>query len=213
MMTIALMAVLLAGAPRSAPLDESTARAPLTVLIYDGFGVSKDDISAARAEADAILRHAGIAPVWFHCGRPEREQQDSGDRCKAGVAFDGIVVRLRRSSRLDVGNLSTLGEAQIDTRARTGSIATVFADRVAITSDRAGANNRGVLGRVIAHEIGHLLIGTKHHSTKGLMRARWTDVELRRSLGLEWRFSPSEARCMRAGIARRSERAGDRGVE
>ena len=210
-MAIALVAMLLAGAPVS--LDKSSARVPLTVLIYDGFGVSRDDISAARAEADAILRHAGIAPVWFHCGPPEREQQNSGDRCKAGVAFDGIIVRLRRSSRLDEANLSTLGEAQIDTRARRGSIATVFADRVAITSDRAGANARGVLGRVIAHEIGHLLIGTTHHSRTGLMRARWTDVELRRSIGVEWRFSRSEARRMRAGIARRSERAVDRRVE
>jgi hypothetical protein len=82
----------------------------------------------------------------------------------------------------------------------------VFADRVTRTSNRAGANARGVLGRVIAHEIGHLLIGTSHHSRKGLMRAVWTDLELRRSIGLEWRFSASEARSMRAGIARRSAR-------
>jgi hypothetical protein len=213
MMAITLMAMLLAGAPVWASLDGSTARVPLTVLIYDGFGVTVDDISAARAEADAIFRVAGIAPIWFHCGLVESKRQDPSDRCKTGVGSDGIIVRLRRSSRLGESYRLALGEAQIDTQAHTGSIATVFADRVAITSDRAGANARGVLGRVIAHEIGHLLIGTNQHSTHGLMRAAWTDLELRRSIGLDWQFSASEARCMRVEIARRSELAGEPGVE
>jgi hypothetical protein len=213
MKAIALMAMLLAGAPVWASLDESTARVPLAVLIYDGFGVTADDIIAARAEADAIFRKAGIAPVWFDCGLVEARWQDPTDRCKSGIGSDGIIVRLRRSTRLDESYRLALGEAQIDTLAHTGSIATVYADRVAITSDRAGANARGVLGRVIAHEIGHLLIGTNQHSTNGLMRAVWTDLELRRAIGLEWQFSRSEARCMRAEIARRQERAGEPGVE
>jgi hypothetical protein len=208
MIAIALMTMLQAGAPVWASPDESTARVPLTVLIYDDFGVSVDDISAARAEADAIFRGAGIAPVWFHCGLVESKWQDRSDRCKSGIGSDGIIVRLRRSSRLGESYRLALGEAQIDTQAHTGSIATVFADRVASTSDRAGANARGVMGRVIAHEIGHLLIGTNQHSTNGLMRANWTDLELRRPIGLEWHFSASEARCMRAEIARRSRARG-----
>lgn len=213
MKAIALMAMLLAGAPVWASPGESTARVPMTVLLYDGFGVTVDDISAARAEADAIFRAAGIAPIWFHCGLVERKWQDPSDRCTSGAGSDGIIVRLRRSSRLGESYRLALGEAQIDIQAHKGLVATVFADRVAITSDRAGANASGVLGRVIAHEIGHLLIGTNQHSTHGLMRAVWTDLELRRSIGLEWQFSASEARCMRAEIARQSERAGEPGVE
>ena len=213
MMAIALMAMLLAGTPGWPPLNESTARVPLTVLIDDGFGVGADDLGAARAEADAIFRAAGIAPVWLHCGLVKGKRQDPSDRCTSGAGSDGIIVRLRRSSRLGESYRLALGEAMIDSQTHTGSIATVFADCVASTSDRAGANARGVLGRVIAHEIGHLLIGTNHHSTRGLMRAVWTDLELRRSIGLEWRFSASEARYMRAGIARRSQRAGEPGVD
>jgi len=213
MMAIALMAMLLAGTPVWPPLNETTARVPLTVLIDDGFGVGADDLGAARAEADAIFRAAGIAPVWLHCGLVKGKRQDPSDRCTSGAGSDGIIVRLRRSSRLGESYRLALGEAQIDIQAHKGLVATVFADRVAITSDRAGANASGVLGRVIAHEIGHLLIGTNQHSLHGLMRAVWTDFELRRSIGLEWQFSASEARCMRAEIARQSERAGEPGVE
>ena len=213
MMAIALMAMLLAGTPGWPPLNESTARVPLTVLIDDGFGVGADDLGAARAEADAIFRAAGIAPVWLHCGLVKGKRQDPSDRCTSGAGSDGIIVRLRRSSRLGESYRLALGEAQIDIQAHKGLVATVFADRVAITSDRAGANASGVLGRVIAHEIGHLLIGTNHHSTNGLMRAVWSDLELRRPIGNEWHFSASEARCMRAEIARRSERVGEPGDE
>ena len=213
MMAIALMAMQLAGALVWASLDESTPRVPVTVWIDDSFGVSADDIKAARAEAEAIFRQAGIAPVWFHCGLADGKWPDSSDRCKSGVGPDGITVRLRRSSGLGESKRLPLGAAQVDTQAHTGSIATVFADRVASTSNRAGANARDVLGRVIAHEVGHLLIGTNHHATHGLMRANWTDLELRRSIGLEWRFSASEARCMRAGIVQRSERADEPGLE
>lgn len=211
MMAIALIALLLAGAPEWVSMDESTARVPVTVWIYDGFGVTVDDITAARDEADVILRKAGIAPVWFHCGLVEGKWQGPNDRCKSGIGPDAIFVRLLRSSRLGENNRVPLGEAQVDTQTHTGWIATVFADRVASTSNRAGANARSVLGRVIAHEIGHLLIGTNHHSAKVLMRAAWTDLELRRSIGLEWRFSATEARSMRAAIARRSQRAGEPG--
>jgi len=203
-MAIALIAML-AGAPAWASLDESTARVPVTVWIYDGFGVTVDDITAARAEADAIFWKAGIAPVWFHCGLVDGKWPRPNDRCKSGAGAGDIFVRLLRSTRPGEQNHLPLGEAQVDTETHMGWIATVFADRVAGTSNRAGADARGVLGRVIAHEIGHLLIGTSHHSTKGLMRANWTDLELRRPIGLEWRFSASEARCMRAGIARRSQ--------
>jgi hypothetical protein len=212
-MAIALMAMLLGSAPVWASMHESTARVPVTVWIYDGFGVSDDDLTAARAAADTILREAGIAPVWFNCALVEGKWWGSSDRCKSGVGPDEIIVRLLRSSRLDTeSNRVPLGEARVDLQTHTGSIATVFADRVASTSERAGANARGVLGRVIAHEVGHLLMGTNHHSMNGLMRAVWTDLELRRAIGLEWHFSASEARCMRAGIVQRSDRAGEHGM-
>jgi hypothetical protein len=207
---IALVALLLGGGSgRAASLKERTGKALVTVRIYDGFGLPVDDITAARAEADRILREAGIEPVWLHCSAVAEQWRGSRARCEMGVGPDEIVVRLLRSSPPDsASGRVPLGEALIDREAHTGSLATVFADRVATTSDRAGANPRGVLGRVIAHEIGHLLLGSNQHAAHGVMRAIWTDLELRRALGLEWHFSASEARRMHAGIVERAERAG-----
>src|SRR6185436_11154646 len=112
MKAVALMAMLLASAPAWASLDPSTSGVPVRVWISDSFGVSDDDIVAARAEADAIFREAGIEPVWFYCGLVDGTWQDSSDRCRSGVEPDGIFVRLVRSSGFGESNRVPLGEAQ-----------------------------------------------------------------------------------------------------
>ena len=58
-----------------------------------------------------------------------------------------------------------------------------------------------ILGCVIADELGHVLLGPNSHSSKGVMTARWTDVELQR-IG-HWsilRFLPSEKQRLRAYV-------------
>ena len=37
-----------------------------------------------------------------------------------------------------------------------------------------------VLGYVLTHEIGHLLLGSNSHSVSGIMSPHWNDEELRR---------------------------------
>lgn len=58
-------------------------------------------------------------------------------------------------------------------------------------------------GRAIAHELGHILLGTAKHSALGLMRAKWTEHELRRGLPIDWMFSRDERQAMRGGLSAR----------
>lgn len=86
-------------------------------------------------------------------------------------------------------------------RARGPYLATVYADLVTGVARGAGIDARELLGRAIAHEIGHLLLGTNQHASAGLMRAVWSRVELRRDKATDWHFLDSEAGSMRAAIA------------
>jgi len=52
-----------------------------------------------------------------------------------------------------------------------GVIADVYADRVRELA--GGREAEVVLGRVITHELGHLLLGKNAHSAAGIMRAGW----------------------------------------
>ena len=58
-----------------------------------------------------------------------------------------------------------------------------------------------VLGCVITHELGHLLLGTPAHSAAGVMKARWGVEELQRALMSQLHFLPEEARLMSSETA------------
>jgi hypothetical protein len=82
----------------------------------------------------------------------------------------------------------SLGCAVIDLRTGAGTLATIYGDRVSLVAARTGVVEATLLGRAIAHEIGHLLLGTPQHAASGLMRAQWSDRELRNNLAADWTF-------------------------
>jgi hypothetical protein len=88
-----------------------------------------------------------------------------------------------------------------------GVLATVFLDLVEPVARRNGADVNEVLGRAIAHEIGHLLLGTSSHSAAGLMRAIWTDRELGRNDPRDWLFGTGEGALLRAARLRAASQA------
>jgi hypothetical protein len=67
-----------------------------------------------------------------------------------------------------------------------------------------------LLGHLMAHEIGHLLLGAGNHSPTGLMRARWQQQELelirRRTLA----FTSGQAESIRAQTQERALATGQR---
>jgi hypothetical protein len=58
-----------------------------------------------------------------------------------------------------------------------------------------------VLGHAIAHEIGHLLLGSNAHSPVGIMQAKWGPEELRRANRGDLLFGAKEAELIRAHVA------------
>ena len=58
-----------------------------------------------------------------------------------------------------------------------------------------------MLGRVIAHEIGHALLGPEH-SSQGIMQARWGDEQLLRAAS-ELVFTPDQEKALRLEVKAR----------
>jgi hypothetical protein len=54
-----------------------------------------------------------------------------------------------------------------------------------------------LLGHAIAHELGHLFLGTNSHSPTGLMRARWQSDDLANASRGALNFSSVESQQMR----------------
>jgi hypothetical protein len=103
-----------------------------------------------------------------------------------------------------------LGQALIDSRTHTGVLATVFIDRTGRLAHDLGIDRRTLLGRAIAHELAHLLLGTSTHGA-GLMRETWSHSELQGTRRSDWHLDPLDVAAIRDRLARnvgRSKRTG-----
>jgi hypothetical protein len=159
------------------------------------------DLETARAYVETAFRQTGIVLEWLDCnGGPARSH------CAAPPQADELVVRILAARETGQGSLVVLGKSLVDGHSRSGTFATVYADRVAALARRANIEAAPVLGRAIAHEVGHLLLGTSRHGRRGLMREVWSAVELRRNQGDDWVFLEHEAAAIRAAVATRQVR-------
>jgi hypothetical protein len=78
-----------------------------------------------------------------------------------------------------------------------GRIAYVLFDRVMKAARAARSGVTDILGVVMAHEIGHLMLPDGSHSDSGLMRADWKTKELHRPLPPAFKFTIPQGEAIR----------------
>ena len=197
--------LVLAVAP---PVVAGSSEPIVTVRTYNYARVAADGLANARVTADGIFKDAGVSLVWADCRVPQR---DVGDRCIAPLDRGrNLILRL-----MEVGvggpapgtRILALGTSMVDHERRGGVMMTVDPLTIHAIASTVQTDVWTVLGRAIAHEIGHLLLGTAEHPTTGLMRARWSHDELSGIRPAHWRFSPGEAAQMRRGLAMKAPSA------
>jgi len=128
------------------------------------------ELSLARQEASRIFEEAGIRLEW---STDKPKDGESGPQV-VGVRFVSVTPAAYRDRQHAQALAAALpystGPASI----------TVFGDRVlplmSIYTRRAAGQ---VLGHILAHEIGHMLEAEARHSPTGLMKARWSEEDLR----------------------------------
>ena len=83
------------------------------------------------------------------------------------------------------------------------SIAAVYFHR-AIELEKEGLILRStILGGMMAHEIGHLLLEESRHSKDGIMRAAWGDEELKMLARGRMSFTATQTARLASTVARR----------
>lgn len=202
-LAVAMCAILLATDTTIAGVQDGAAddrpRLPITLRIHDSAG-SQLDLQRARNSVEASFHGTGIAIEWAYCdgglGAPRT--------CRAPLGPLDLVVRILPASEPVDGRFTVLGVSLVGPEG--GRLSTVYGDRVLTLARRASVEPGPVLGRAIAHEVGHLLLGTSGHAATGLMREAWKQVELQRNRQDDWLFSEEEVTAMRAGVAMRLAR-------
>jgi hypothetical protein len=185
--------------------DGSATARPLAstvvVRVFDNFGVAPAELAHALDEARGIFLHADVDIIWRNCsGGPEPRPSACGEV----PAPNELLVRLVASPTPAASpQRVSLGSSLLDLEGAHGVLGTVFPDRVQLIAHVAGVDGATVLGRVVAHEAGHLLLGAATHAERGLMRGFWSPQSLQHGTPDDWRFSTSESASMRNGLLAR----------
>jgi hypothetical protein len=189
----------------SPPLAASpTPDAAVAIRTYNYAHVTPEQLTASRSAANRIFEGAGISLQWIDCRVSEL---DSGLACTEQLR-DGREFVLRLMERAphretETNRVVALGTSILDRDARGGALITIDLHPVRSIAKSAATDPAVLLGRAVAHELGHLLLGRSDHSRAGLMRAFWSQDELRGMRPADWRFSPNEALHMRQGLMAR----------
>ena len=167
--------------------------APVTVSIHNDAGISSGILLEAETEASRVFRHAGLEIRWLNCPLPAAGPVDPA-QCEAADFPLHLQLRIAKHS-LNL-NEFTMGVSYLSAGG-IGCYADLFYDRAQHLHEISGASLASILGHAIAHELGHLLLGTNSHSPAGIMRARWQPTDLASASKGALLFSTLESRAMK----------------
>jgi hypothetical protein len=185
--------------------EEARPGPEINVRIFNYAAVERSVFLKARQEAGRILRRSGVETKWIECAAstqsPERDP-----RCTARIRPNDLVVRILAREMTGFEN-GELGVALIPADGVFGSRASVFHNKVKEYGERWHASRGLLLGHVIAHEMGHLLLGAQSHSGAGIMLAPWNRKTIAMAGVGTLLFTAEQAKRMRAQIAKRMRTA------
>jgi len=183
---VALVVAITAGV---CPVLADTRAPGVAIRIYDGASVDAATRGAAMRTAADIVAGGGVSAAWQDCADGGGSQ-----RCDLARGPRDLMIRILPGSGAVTRpspSRVVLGFAALEPASGAGVLATIYMDRVRVTARHLGLSTSVLLGRVIAHEVGHLL-GSPGHTERGMMREVWTDAQLAHDRPDDWRFTPSE---------------------
>lgn len=137
----------------------------ITVFVNDSVGVHRAVWKHARNEVAERFRASGIEIVWQNC----TETSD----CRRPPRSNEFVLHIVPNGR--AGSDIVFGEAFLGPDGR-GAYADVFFNRLRDAQQNVSIDQ--LLGAVCAHELGHLLLGSRAHSLTGIMQPIWRQEAL-----------------------------------
>ena len=182
----------------------------IEVQLYNYAGVTAEALARAEQETARIYRRLGVEMEWRSCPLPA-EDLGQNTTCDLPAAPTKLTVRLlsnEMAHRVPVGD--DFGFAQLPVKDEFGVLVNVFSDRAReMTADEGF--QRVILGHLMAHELGRLLLGEDGHPAgAGIMHVPWQREELERIEHGVMFFLPEQAQRIRAQVLARAAESGSR---
>jgi hypothetical protein len=169
----------------------------IVLRVRDTAQVPDHVLTPAQADVTRIYSEAGVEVVW-----PTAESLSAESNAVRQAALTVAIVTMDQADHIRSG---ASWDGRVGFAARTGDgegrLVYVIYDRVELLTGGNGLPRARMLAIAMAHEIGHLLLPDKGHSTTGLMRAYWTHADLRIARHELMFFTPSQSKQLRDRIS------------
>jgi hypothetical protein len=192
-----LAALWVVGCSSLALAGSPTQRNPqVTVFVSDSANAPEEIVVAAEQDAGRIFRQAGVDLEWVNCEAQARNLWQS--QCLDRRMGPALVVRIIPHARTLANDI--FGVSFLDHDA--GTYADLFFEPIVqLHEQNRDISLAPIVGDVLAHELGHLLLGSNAHSRDGIMQPHWTREQLRRAAMGQMRFNKEQSARMRTRIA------------
>ena len=169
----------------------------MNVALCNLDGVREPIVAKAKAETDLVSHSAGVTIVWRDCDTfptPAELEREPW-----------FIVRLRTGKPpLTAGpaSLDVMGKAFVEDHGG-GTMADAYFQAIQARSEQHNGDSGLLLGFVMAHELGHLLLGPGH-TPEGVMQAAWSQKQMD-ALRQRWlRFTEEGATRIRRALESRT---------
>ena len=173
----------------------------VTVRVYNYAHLSSEIVAHGEQEAAQVYSRVGVALRWVICPTQPQQGSPAGERVTRPV----LALRLlpeRMTTRISF-KPDAYGLALVPDDGEFGIVANVFADRVRTLAGDDKSSMGAILGHVMAHELGHLLLGIRYHAVAGIMRSGWQIPDLEKIRQGTMFFLPEQAARIRAQVISR----------
>jgi hypothetical protein len=203
-----VLSIGLTGLSHTAAAESSKRSIAIMIRVHNYAGVAPKKLADAEEVATEIFQKAGVETRWVDIISPMENTQVSSSYYPALTSADIqlSILPSKMSDRLGLPN-NVIGLAP-DTDAQIIYVFESKVETVFWRLLRAQHNGRldrpvsraQILGQVIAHELGHLLLNLNGHSAHGIMRAEMDFTDRHDSL----LFTTQQAEVLRADVRRRN---------
>jgi hypothetical protein len=167
----------------------------VTVLVYNYAHLPMQTLREAEDRASLIFRKAGVEVEWADCPL-NNEDPSLYPGCPELSGATQVFLRIFQQTATKV---ETGGEAFVAAR-----IANIFWSRVEEQAQRLNVAPPRFLAHTVAHELGHLLLGSNSHSPVGIMTARWDAPTVTRICQEGLYFNRQQSELMRSEMRKRN---------
>lgn len=149
------------------------AGSPITVCVYNRSSAPDREIDEMEKVGAEVFQRAKVTTIWVPCAISATssklpESVECQKVCEPGVVSLTLINNFPALAHILGASTPCAGRA------------TLYYERVRALSPRSGGTVTAgqVLGYAAAHELGHLMLGSRGHSATGVMKETWSSSDL-----------------------------------